>query len=152
LRSTRSSSRARTSSQRGVALIAAIFLAILYFGLIELMLIDSARELQEAQRFRARIVALTLAENGAELAARDLVNTTGGSATLDDWQGSARGTLLRGGAFPLESAVPLPPGIIPFELQGSGESTGVVKVKASVRVYGEIEGRRIRINYSMHSQ
>lgn len=152
MRSIRSSSRARINSQRGVALIAAIFLAILYFGLIELLLMDSARELREAQRFRARVVAQTLAENGAELAARDLVNAMGGSATIDDWQGRATGTLLRGGAVPLESDVPLPPSISRFELKGEGESAGVVKTRARVRVYGEVEGTKVRVNYTMHSQ
>ena len=57
LRSIRSSSRARTS-ERGFALIAAIALSVLYFALMELMLIDSSRELAEARRFRARIVAI----------------------------------------------------------------------------------------------
>lgn len=139
-----------------MALIAAIFLAILYLGLIELLLMDSARELREAQRFRARIVALTLAENGAELAALNMVNAPGGSARNEDWQGVASGTLLRGGAFPLESDVPVPPTVIKFELVGEGESAGVVKVKSRVRVYGEVHGdtvpRKIRINYAMHSQ
>ena len=53
------------------------------------MLFDAARQLAEARRFRARIVALTLAENGAELAAANIVlaihNRTG--ATCDDWRG-----------------------------------------------------------------
>ncbi|MEA2491743.1 MAG: hypothetical protein QOH21_3535 [Acidobacteriota bacterium] len=113
---------------------------------------DSARELREAQRFRARIMSLTLAENGAELAALNLVNTTGGTARNEDWQGVATGTLLRGGAFPLESEVPVAPTVIKFELVGEGESAGVVKVKTKVRVYGEIEGKKIRVNYAMHSQ
>src|SRR5258707_6138860 len=39
--SMRFSSRDRTSSQRGYVLITAIALAVLYFGLMELMLIDS---------------------------------------------------------------------------------------------------------------
>jgi hypothetical protein len=152
LRSIRSSSRARTNNQRGVALIAAIFLAILYFGLIELLLMDSARELREAQRFRARIMSLTLAENGAELAALNLVSTTGGTARNEDWQGVATGTLLRGGAFPLESEVPVAPTVSKFELIGEGESAGVVKVKTKVRVYGQVEGRKVSITYTMHSQ
>ena len=57
LRSIRSSSRDRTS-ERGFVLAAAIILAVLYLGLIELLLLDGTRALQEAQRFRSRIVAL----------------------------------------------------------------------------------------------
>ena len=71
MRSIRSSSRARTS-ERGFALIAALTLAVLYFALMELILIDSSRSLAEAQRFRARIMAATLAEDAAELAALNM--------------------------------------------------------------------------------
>jgi len=62
LRSIRFFSRGRTTEQRGYVLISAIALAILYFGLMELMLIDSARALRESQRFRARVMAATLAD------------------------------------------------------------------------------------------
>ncbi|HET7435605.1 MAG TPA: hypothetical protein VFN10_12930, partial [Thermoanaerobaculia bacterium] len=86
---TRSCSRARTT-ERGFALIAAIVLAVLYFGLIELLLLDSARELREAQRFRARIVALTNAENGAERAAADIANASP-LPVLEDEQGTVGG-------------------------------------------------------------
>src|SRR5215213_2449819 len=71
LRSIRSSSRARTS-ERGFALIAALTLALLYFALMELILIDSSRSLAEAQRFRARIMAAAVAEDAAELAALNM--------------------------------------------------------------------------------
>src|SRR5204863_3948307 len=77
LRSIRSSFRGRTT-ERGYVLISAIVLAILYFALMELMLIDSSRAVREAQRFRARIVATTLAESAAELAALQLVTASGG--------------------------------------------------------------------------
>ena len=49
------------ASEKGYVLISAIALAILYFGLMELMLIDSSRALVEAQRLRSRIVASALA-------------------------------------------------------------------------------------------
>jgi hypothetical protein len=63
LRSTRSSSRARTA-ERGFVLGMAMVIAVLYFLLMELLLIDSSRALGEAQRFRSRVVAAALAENG----------------------------------------------------------------------------------------
>ena len=59
--------------ERGYVLIAAIALAILYFALMELMLIDSSRALREAQRFRSKVIATTLAESAAELSAASMV-------------------------------------------------------------------------------
>src|SRR6266545_5727430 len=59
--------------QRGFVLISALVLSVLYFALMELLLIDSSRALNEAQRFRARVVAGALAESGAELAALQMV-------------------------------------------------------------------------------
>src|SRR5258708_13978010 len=78
--SMRFSSRDRTSSQRRYVLITAIALAVLYFGLMELMLIDSSRALREAQRFRSRVVASALAESAAELAAAQMGTRPGATA------------------------------------------------------------------------
>ncbi|HUP61104.1 MAG TPA: hypothetical protein VNA69_11855 [Thermoanaerobaculia bacterium] len=135
--SIRSCSRARTSSERGFALIAAIALAILYFALIELMLIESSRELAEARRFRARVVAATLAENGAELAAASMVTRQSATANAEDWQGTIRGTMRRA-----ENQ---------FEIEARGDATGVAKATARVRVYGRILGTDVRIQYTMHA-
>lgn len=147
LRSTRSSSRARTegvrgggrsSSERGFVLISALILAVLYFGLMELMLIDSQRALSEAQRFRARILAGTHAESGAELAARQMV--TGGSShpptAFDSDGGSMTGTLTRSAEN--------------FELTGIGTSGGVVKVTSTVNVRGRIIGATVHIDSTAH--
>ncbi len=144
MRSTRSCSRAHTR-ERGFALAVAIILAVLYFGLIELMLIDSSRELAEARRFRARVVALTLAENGAELAAAGMTHPakTSDKAELDHEQGTARGTMFKrhgedGGYV--------------FDLTGQGRSSGPEGVEANVRLRGTITHNQIRIEYAMHSQ
>ena len=146
MRSIRSSSRARTNSQRGFALIAAIALAILYFALIELMLLESSRELNEARRFRARIVAATLAENGAELAAAAMVQKSYTTANAEDWQGTITGTMQR---TPVDPNDPNTIGI-PFTITGDGKTKGVTTVRASVRVYGRIIGNDVRIQYTMH--
>ena len=92
--SMKSCCRARTTDQRGYVLISAVALAILYFALMELMLIDSSRALREAQQFRSRIVASTLAESAAELASAQMV-TRGISSTVNaqDEQGSMTGQL-----------------------------------------------------------
>ncbi|HEX6160017.1 MAG TPA: hypothetical protein VF111_07610 [Thermoanaerobaculia bacterium] len=135
----------RSRHQRGIALLSAVVLAVLYFALIQLLLIDSQRDLREAQRFRSRVVALTLAENGVELAAHDLVNRSGGYVNADDWQGTYSGRRQGGSGSTA-------PHIQPFLLIGEAETKGTVKVRSSVRVFGEVEGTRVRINYTMHSQ
>ncbi len=117
---------------------AAIALAILYFALIELLLLDSSRELGEARRFRARVVAATLAENGAELAALQMMNRNAAYVNADDWQGKISGRMSKTAGDQ-------------FEISGSGETAGVVRTEARVRLYGRIVGNDVRIQYSMHA-
>lgn len=138
LRSIRSCSRARTNSQRGFALISAIVLAVLYFALVELLLIDSARELAQARRFRAKIVATTLAENGAELAAARLIDRMSANVNAEDWQGSIGGTMSKDAGEH-------------FEITGTGTTSGVVQTTARVRLNGRIEGRRVKVEYAVHN-
>lgn len=138
LRSTRSSSRGRTS-ERGFVLAAAIILAVLYFMLIELLLIDGTRSLQEAQRFRSRIVALTLAESGAELAAAQMVNNTNAHVDVDSSDGKLTGTYLRSGDS--------------FQLTGEATTKGVATQSAHVTIQGRIvDQTRVVIDYTNHSQ
>ena len=135
--STRSSSRARRSSERGFAIVLAIVLAVLYFGLIELLMIDSSRELAEARRFRARLVAETLAESAAELAAKEIVTKTAANVTAEDWQGTMRGRMLKnfGGTF---------------DIDAEGVTTGLTISKSRVIVRGRIVGTDVRIQYTQH--
>jgi len=116
----------------------ALVLAVLYFGLIELLMIDSARELSEARRFRARIVAETLAENGAELAARQIVTETSTNVTAQDWQGSIEGHMMKKGGGQ-------------FEITAAGKTSGLTESVARVRVYGQVYGATVRIQYTIHS-
>jgi hypothetical protein len=134
----RFSFRARTTDQRGYVLISAIALAVLYFGLMELMLIDSSRALREAQRFRSRVMASALAESAAELAAAQMVNRPGANANASDEQGQMNGVLRVNGTQ--------------FELTGEGVTAGVAPVTATVRVQGRIENNHIEIDYTFHSQ
>lgn len=138
LRSTRSCSRARRSNQRGYALISALVLAVLYFGLIELLLLDSARELAEARRFRARIIAETLAENGAELAALQIVTSEKSEGSAEDWQGTLTGRMTKNSA-----------GV--FDIVAEGKSGGITESKAKVILRGNVAGTSVRINWSMHT-
>lgn len=137
--SIRSSNRARTS-ERGFALAVALIIAVLYFGLIELMLIDAARDLAEARRFRARVVALTLAENGAELAAANIVTSIVNNPETTDSQGITTGTMTKSTITG------------EFEITGTGEATGVMSQKAMVTVWGQVVDGNVRIYNTRHSQ
>ena len=134
----RFSFRGRTRNQRGYAIITAVALSILYFALMELMLIDSSHALQEAQQFRSRIIASTLAENAAELAAENMITAPRGTASYEDDQGRMLGSISVNGDQ--------------FEINAQGDTKGVVPVKATVRVQGRIEGNHIAVDYTFHSQ
>lgn len=138
MRSIRSLLRGRTRNQRGFVLIAALVLSILYFGLMTLILIDSSRALSEANLFRARIVAATLAENGAEMAALNITNRVRQRFVDKDWQGSYVGEMTR-----LNEN---------FEIEAEGTSIGVLTQKATVRVQGRVLGPVVKIDYTMHGQ
>ena len=138
MRSTSSSSRARTG-ERGYVLVAAITIAILYFALMELMLIDSSRALRESQRFRAKVVAATLAESAAELSAASMVTRNAGDTiNADDEQGSMKATCNVNGSA--------------FDIDAEATTSGLLGVKSSVRVQGRILGQRVVIDYTFHSQ
>jgi Tfp pilus assembly protein PilX len=135
--------RRRRHAQRGYALITAIVLAVLYFGLMQLMMMESSRELAEARRFRARMVALTLAENAIELGAAGMLEGPTAPRTLTDDQGTMESTkrTINGNAFAGT-----------FVLEGHGETSGSVKQAATAYVKGRFENGRIVIEWSQHSQ
>ena len=135
--STRSSFRARTR-ERGYALISAIALAILYFAVMQLIMIDSNRVLHEAQRFRSKVLAAALAENAAELAASQMVITFSRNVNASDGDGSMKGQLQRSSND--------------FVIQGEGTSGGVESRTATVRLQGRLSGTKITVDYSYHSQ
>ena len=130
--------RGRTESQRGFVLVIALVLAILYFMLMGLVMIDSSRAQAEAQRYRARVMAATLAENAAELACVQMVTLPGGVATLQDGQGTMTGTYQRTGDK--------------FEVNGEGETKGLLKLRATVYLEGHFVGNEVHIDYARHSQ
>ncbi|HEY3052862.1 MAG TPA: hypothetical protein VGK04_05670 [Thermoanaerobaculia bacterium] len=138
-------SRASTSKrrQRGFVLIGALVLSVLYFALMELLLIDSSRALNEAQRFRARIVAVTLAESGAELAALQMVTGAGiPPLPFSDFQGTMNGQFRRSGPD--------------FKIDGEGTTIGVITQTSTVQLQGRIDSSgavaKIMIDYTAHAQ
>lgn len=118
----------------------AMILAVLYFGLIQLLLVDSSRELGVARRFRARVQAQTMAENGAELAAHDLVAKIPGAlvrVTAEDATGTTTGELRKAND-------------VNFVIEGKGQTKGLVVVQESVTITGRIVGGRVYIDYTTH--
>lgn len=110
--------------------------------LIQLMLIDSGRELNDAQRFRSRMVAMVLAENAAELAATRIAErSTYDPPPSSDWQGTIDGSRRMSADT--------------FVIVGTGETAGVKPTKAEVRVEGYVEGTapnaNIVISFTRHT-
>jgi hypothetical protein len=136
LRSISSFSRGRTR-ERGFVVVAALIIAILYFALMELLLMDSARALHEAQRYRSRVNADTLAENGAELAGAQLIANPGGNVKANNSQGEMSGSLEKAGNS--------------FLLTGDGNATGVPAATAHVELHGTIEGTKVAIVFATHN-
>lgn len=120
-------------------LVVALVLAVLYFMLMTLVMIDSSRAQGEAQRFRARVMAAALAENGAELACAQMVKLTSNYAQRQDEQGTLTGKYYRGADK--------------FTVEGDAVAGGLIKQKASVKLTGTVdEAGHIRIDWSNHSQ
>jgi hypothetical protein len=118
----------------------ALALAVLYFAFIELLMIDASRELSEARHFRGHIVALTVAENGAELAAENILSSDEADVKDDDWQGtlSARMRKDREGKFRIDC---------------TAHSKGPDGASASLLLEGETKPPEdVRILFSRHSQ
>lgn len=132
--------RTARNSQRGFVLIAALALAILYFMLMELILMDSSLAQAEAQQYKARVTAAALAENGAELAAQDIANRGGANVVVNDPKFDVTGTLRRNGPS--------------FELEGTAKTKEVKPQVARVTVQGRInpQTNTIEIDYTIHSQ
>jgi hypothetical protein len=124
-------------------LITAIALAILYFALMELMLIDSSRALREAQRFRSKVVATTLAESAAELASASMVTRNAGNTiNADDEQGSMKANCNVSGT---ENGTA-------FTIDAEAKTSGVSPLTSKVSVQGRISGSRVIVDYTYHSQ
>jgi type II secretory pathway component PulK len=122
--------------ERGIALITAIVLSVLYFMLIELMLMDASRALAAARKFRGRIVAETLAENAAELSAANIVTSGATTVNAQDWQGTMSGHMSRDASGA-------------FHITASGEAKS--HEQATVQVYGKLTGTQLRIDYTIHT-
>ncbi|MGZ5493760.1 MAG: hypothetical protein ACXWHG_09120 [Thermoanaerobaculia bacterium] len=113
-------------------------IAVLYFGLMQLLLIDSSRALNEAQRFRSRIVAGALAESGAELAAEQIVTRPGAVVSSSNFQGNMSGRMKSANGE--------------FEIEAHGTSIGTMTQDATVFIKGTVNGTNITIETCEHTQ
>jgi type II secretory pathway component PulK len=139
---TRSSFRARGKGERGFVLLSVLVLAMLYYALIALLLWESATRYRAAQRFRSRVVAQTLAENAAELAAQNIIEVP--SPTVNEE--------VRDGTMTATRTVQEISGVRTFRIDAEGVSAGVQPVRATVTVWGRVEAGGVVIDRTSHSQ
>jgi hypothetical protein len=118
---------------------AVLILAILFFALMTLLLVESSEMSRRADRYRSRVLAQVLAENGVELAAQKMVTRVVTTTAYEDEQGTVRGTYK---ASPSGQ----------FNFTGTSRTKGVYPLKASVRIQGHLEGTKPRIDFTFHSQ
>jgi len=118
--------------------VSVLLLAVLFFGLMHLVLRESMDASHTAQRFRARIVAEVLAENAAEIAARQMALASSAKRSAENGDGLMEGSFTR------------KPGDA-FEITGSSETKGILRARASVRIEGRIEGTTIIIERTIHT-
>ena len=135
----RSFSRARTERERGFILMSVLIIAILFFAMMTLLLIESSEMSRRADRYRSRVIAQVLAENAVELAAQKMITTPATVRKYEDEQGTIRGEYK---ASPSGQ----------FNLIGTSESKGLFPVKATVKIQGHLDGSNPRIDFTFHSQ
>lgn len=80
---TGSSSRGR--DEGGFIVVAVLFVALLYFGLILMIYREQSELIRSVQRYRASVIVKVMAENAAEAAAAGMTETD--SATIDETSG-----------------------------------------------------------------
>ena len=132
----------RTERERGWVLLSVLVISTLYFALIALVLWESTIRYRAAQRFRARVIAQTLAESAAELAGRSLVLGSSDSIEEEINDGLMLGRAIVTGGSDEGS----------FHIEAAGRSAGVSHAEASVEVWGRLRGGRVIIDRTSHSQ
>lgn len=121
-----------TTSQRGYALLTALILALLYFGLMELVLIESTEAVRGASRFRSRVTAEILAQNGADLAAEEMVSRF----TRDEESDLPGGHVIASYRRMPDAS---------FEIASAGTSEGPFSARRSLRIAGTVTNGNVAI-------
>jgi S1-C subfamily serine protease len=121
--------------EAGFTVVAALLIAILFFGLIGLLLVESAEAYRNAQRFRARVTAFVMAGNAVEIAAAGIVSGAAHrvDVEIDGYQLTAE--VQRAGERFVITAASV----------RSGGGAG-----ASVRVEGRVVGSSIEVFRTLH--
>lgn len=132
----RSPSRARNS--RGYILVTVLVVGLVYFGLMEIILIETVQAHRQAQQFRSRVIAAAAAENAAELAAVDMINSSTNAVEEEDRQSAMEAEYAR---RPDDS----------FEITATARTRGIWKTAASVYLEGRIVGTSIQITRAEHT-
>ena len=116
-----------------------LILAILFFALMTLLFIESSEASRRADRYRSRVIAQALAEDGVELAAVKMITSSRTVRNHEEVQGTVHGeyTLSPSGHF---------------QLIGTSATKGVYPVQASVTIQGHLDGTTPRIDFTFHSQ
>ena len=104
------------------------------FAVMQLVMIDSNRVLHEAQRFRSKVIASALAENGAELAASQMMTTYVRNVNASDADGKMKASLNRSPSD--------------FVITAEGTSSGVESRTATVRLQGRTLGTKITVEFN----
>lgn len=119
-----------------------LVIALLFFGLMLLLLAESSEAYRSALRFRARITSQANAESAAELEAAQLVNGA---------PGQVRQTFADGEATAAGSSHPAAAGTTEFQITARGTCARATK-PATVTLWGEFDGAHLTISRSLHSQ
>ena len=141
--STRSSRLAYADAERGYALIAALVVSVLLFGLMTLVLWESTMRYRAAQLFRSRVIAQTLAENAAELAAKGLSDGSSLIAVAETNEGSMEAE----GEVTTDFN-----GVTRFKIEAAGTTRGVQPMRATVTVWGRVDESSVLVTRTKHSQ
>ena len=120
------------TSQRGYALLTALVLALLYFGLMELALIESTEAARGASRFRSGVTAEILAQNGADLAAEEMVSRFTRDVDID----LPGGHVIAGYRRMPDTT---------FEILSAGVSEGPFNARRSLRIAGTVNSGNVAI-------
>lgn len=127
---------ARRRGEGGFALIGALVVAILYLGLMELVLIESAAAERQAQRFRTETLAEVMAENAAELAAAGMVSNGPRQVEVETEEGilTAHAEQFSGNRFRIEAS-------------GRPQARGIAAV---VVLDGRVTGKDVQLERTEH--
>lgn len=130
----------RVHDEKGFILLAVLFVAILYFGLLLIIYREQSELARSVQRYRSSVIAKVMAENAAEMVAVRMADTDTG--VVDDFVDETviRATYTRKGKSP------------GFVIEADAKHLGVARARAHVTVEGRILPGEVVIDSTVHSR